>query len=134
MADFINPYDDPRQHTFIVYQEPIGDNGKTHDHWVELFGPDVATKSHTQVQLIGDLGKVSIVRAVHHCRCLSMFFTVVVGVRTILGIRDPTQTSFTVLGHEIVVSWFHRRLTASAQALSLPGPGHFVEAETRPSV
>ena len=64
-----NPYTDPCQHRFMVYKEPIRDNGGTHDHWVELFGPDVSTKGHTQVQLIGDLGKVSIHCVVHHCRC-----------------------------------------------------------------
>jgi hypothetical protein len=65
-----NPYTDPRQHRFIVYQQPVGCIGETHDHWVELFGPDVATRTHHQIQLIGDLGKVSIP--------LLMFFFVVV--------------------------------------------------------
>jgi hypothetical protein len=73
-----SPYADPGQHTFMVYKEPIGGMGATHDHWVELFGPHVATKGHTQVQLIGDLGKVSIHFAVHHCHFRLMFYSVVV--------------------------------------------------------
>jgi hypothetical protein len=64
----------------MVYKQPVDGMGATHDHWVELFGPKVATEGHTQVQLIGDLGEVSLYCAVHHCQ-LKFFWSVVRFVR-----------------------------------------------------